>query len=240
MVKSIEKVKCHEKEKQHHIKEYTKLKKENPDRKVVRKDFCNATGIKKARIEQLWGTYGKFKVQAESEFIQHLSKRERALLTEVYKVFDITATKDQCIDDLRKVQKDRQLEFITRTIYRNEGKYSDTTWNRYFGTFQEFRRQAGLELSRQQSQLEKHIAKHASNDHYSDYFTTEVLPYYNKYEKQPKDGRIKTIMVISDVHDKECDEFTLSVFVDTCIKKQPDVIVFNGDIFDFYDFSRFS
>lgn len=47
-------------------------------------------------------------------------------------------------------------------------------------------------------------------------------------------------MIISDVHDEEADEFTVAVFIAECIRKQPDVIVFNGDIFDLYEFSRFT
>jgi predicted phosphodiesterase len=53
-------------------------------------------------------------------------------------------------------------------------------------------------------------------------------------------GKIKTIMTISDVHDKECDRFTVSLFIETCRLKQPDIIVLNGDIFDLYEFSKFS
>lgn len=240
MVTKTNKKKSQDNARKHHIEKYIELRKKDPNAKITRDQFVKATKISRHQIEAEWGTYLKFRAVGDAEFLDSLSKSQRALLTEVYKEFDPNATKEECIDDLRRVQEDHQLEFITRTTYRNEGRYADSTWNRYFGTFQEFRRQAGLELSRPQAQLEKHIAKHASMDHYNEYFTKEVLPYHNKYEKPTKDGRIKTIMVIGDVHDKECDEFTLATFVDTCIRKQPDVIVLNGDIFDFYEFSKFT
>jgi hypothetical protein len=48
-----------------------------------------------------------------------------------------------------------------RNYFRNNGRISDATWNRHFGTFEEFKRQAGIKLTRQQHGLERHIAKHA-------------------------------------------------------------------------------
>lgn len=169
-----------------------------------------------------------------------LPKREQALLTEKSKSFDPHATKEDCINDLRTLQESNPLSFITRVYYRNEGKYSDSTWDQFFGTFHEFRRQAGLELSRQQHSLEKHIAKQVSNDHYRDYFSLEVLPYCGKYKVKQLPAKIKTMLVGSDMHDEEIDEFCLEVFLDTAKRMQPDYVVLNGDIFDLYEFSNFS
>jgi hypothetical protein len=170
-----------------------------------------------------------------------LSEAERALLSERSKKFDPNASADDCVDDLRKVQETNPLKHITRNFYRNSGKYSDATWGQFFGTFLEFRRQAKLELSRGQHTLERHIAKHASLDLYRKFYQTEVLPYHEKYVINAKDKkRFKTILVGSDFHDEEADPFVLATFIDTAHRVQPDVIVLNGDIFDLYEFSRFS
>ena len=46
-------------------------------------------------------------------------------------------------------------------------------------------------------------------------------------------------MIASDIHDEEADDFALSVFIAECDRKQPDIIVLNGDIFDEYEFSKY-
>lgn len=164
---------------------------------------------------------------------------ERALMAEQDKKFDPEATPIACIEDLRRVQKLFPFRHISRVAYRHEGKYSDATWNRFFGTFHEFRRQAGLELSRYQHQHERHIAKHASNEHYREFYCKEVLPYVGQYERRGKAKGIYSILSGSDCHDREADPFVLDVFIDTAKRLQPDVILLNGDVFDMYEFSRF-
>jgi predicted phosphodiesterase len=163
----------------------------------------------------------------------------RAVLSERTRKADWNTTKDQCIEDLRKVQKDHPDSFISRNFYRVHGNYSDSTWNQHFGTFHQFKRSAGLELSRSQHHLEKKIARHAHLDVYRKFFTEEVAPWVGKYEKRHSNGRIKTVLVGADFHDIEVDPFVLSVFIDTAKRVQPDVIVFNGDTYDEYEFSRF-
>lgn len=148
-------------------------------------------------------------------------------------------TKEECISDLRSVQEHCEEKFISRSFYRSHGAYADSTWSRYFGTFREFRRQAGLELSRQQHQLETHIARHASVDHYRKYYEDEILPCYRKYEKEHLPTKVKRLMIASDIHDEEADDFTLSVFIAECERKQPDIIVLNGDIFDLLEFGQY-
>lgn len=169
------------------------------------------------------------------------SLREIALLSEQNKKYDPEATAESCISDLRRLQKEFPLKHLTRNFYRANGIYSEATWNQFFGTFLEFRRQAKLELSRNQHSMERKIAKHASLDEYRNFYKSEVLPYHGKYERIPKQkkGRYKTMLVGSDFHDIDCDPFVLSVFIDTAKRLQPDVIVLNGDVFDLYEFSRF-
>ena len=165
---------------------------------------------------------------------------QKALLSEKTKKFDPNATKQNCIDDLKKIQEQHPEKDITRNFYRANGKYSDSTWNRYFGTFLEFRRQSGLQLTRHQHKLEKEIAIHASRDHYQQFFESEILPYCNNYPvRDKKTHPLRLMAICSDIHDIECDRFALSVFLNTIKNMQPDIIVFNGDLYDLYEFSKF-
>jgi len=219
---------------------YVKIKKGQNGKEVHRDVFVAKSGYRRSVIAKGFNTYLELKQIGELRYRKSLPPSKRALLSEQSKKFDPTASKEECIDDIRKIASEITLGSITRNYYREHGLYSDSTWNAFFGTFQEFRRQAGLELTRHQHGLERKIAKHASHDHYQDYYDAEYAPYFKKYEKPHVLSGIKRIMIISDLHDKECDEFTLSVFIAECKRKQPDIIVLNGDIFDFYEFSRYT
>jgi hypothetical protein len=169
-----------------------------------------------------------------------LSLEELGIISEQKKKFDPDATEDDCIRDLRKVQTDNPTKSISRNFYRWAGEYSDATWNAHFGTFHEFRRKAGLELSRDAHSLEKKIAKHASLDLHRDFYDSEVLPYHQKFSRTKEHkGRFLTIVTGSDFHDLDADQFVLSTFIDTCERTQPNVIALNGDVFDNPEFSRF-
>jgi len=162
----------------------------------------------------------------------------QAILSERTKKFDESATAEDCIEDLRRVQAENEDRFITRNYYRVNGEYSDKTWNRYFGTFLEFRRQAGLELSRHQHQLERHVAKHKSYDIYRELYD-EIKDYADGFSK-PDDGkRFKTLLVGCDLHDVSLDPFCWAVFLDVAKKVQPDVVCLGGDVFDNSEFSKY-
>lgn len=197
------------------------------------------------RAEELFGSgtdQPKVSADEEDEDSPKLTMGQRAMLAERGKKYDPKATKQDCIEDLRRVQEDNPDNFITRTFYRLEGDYSEKTWTRFFGTMEEFRSEAGLQLTRSQRHLEKHIAKHASLDEARKFYRLEVEPWVNKYAKYDRyvpDGSMKKVMVASDFHDIDVDLFVLEVFVDTAKVEQPDVIVLNGDIFDLYEFSHF-
>lgn len=176
---------------------------------------------------------------APTESRKTQNQRTQGLMAERAKKYDPTATKEDLIIDLRRLQEANPDAYISRNYYRIHGKFSDKTWDAVFGTFAEFRREADLELSRNQHQIEKHIAKHASLDTYRNFIEQEVTPWVGKYEKPGQPGRVKTMLVASDFHDQEVDPFCLSVFLDTAKRLQPDMVVLNGDIFDLYEFSRF-
>lgn len=146
-------------------------------------------------------------------------------------------TPQECIDDLRSIAIQNPEKVISRNFYRVHGKYAESVWNAYYGTFSEFKRQAGLVLTRQQHIHERNIAKHASSDHYRK-MAAERSDWCEKYVRE-NDRRFKTILVCSDLHDKEIDLFYLRVLIDTARRAQPDIIVLNGDIFDLPEFGKY-
>jgi hypothetical protein len=155
--------------------------------------------------------------------------------TAIPKLYEATA--QECIDDLRAIAQANPELAISRNYYRVHGKYAESAWSKFFGTFHEFKRQAGIVLTRQQHQLEKHLAKHASVDHYRK-LSEERLGYADKYERDHS-GRWKTILTVSDLHDVEIDPFYLRVLIDTAKRVQPDIIAFVGDVFDLAEFGRY-
>ncbi len=146
-------------------------------------------------------------------------------------------TKQECLNDIYSIAVDNPEMVISRNYYRVNGKYAESVWNGYFGTFDEFKRQAGIVLNRQQHMLEKHIAKHASVDHYRK-LSVERMGYDGKYIRE-NPRRFKTVITASDLHDKEIDLFYLRVLIDTCKRVQPDVISLVGDIFDLPEFGKY-
>lgn len=147
-------------------------------------------------------------------------------------------TKKQCVDHLRQIQKKNPDMFITRNWFRHHSHISDSTWNRHFGTFQEYKRSAGVTLTRHQGRVEKQIARHAGHDEIEK-FTNEKLSYIGKYEK-PMKTRFQTVIACSDVHDEFCDPFWRRVFLDTVERIQPEILILNGDIFDLAEFSKYN
>jgi transposase-like protein len=149
-----------------------------------------------------------------------------------------SCTKEEALIDLRRLAEAEPEKCITRNYYRVHGKYSESCWNKFFGTFHEFKRQAGIVLTRQQHNLEQKIAKHASVDHYRA-MSEERMGYADNYVvKNP--SRYKKIVVASDMHDKNIDSFYLTVLLDTLKRVQPDVVVLGGDIFDLPEFGRYT
>lgn len=147
-------------------------------------------------------------------------------------------TAEQCIEELRQIQEDNPDSEITRNFFRNHSAISDSVWNQYFGTFEEFKRQAGLKLSRQQHALERAIARHVSVDHYRELINTRA-DYADKYIRE-NGHRFKTILTVADLHDKEIDPFFLRVLIDTAQRAQPDVLCFVGDVFDLAEFGKYN
>ena len=143
----------------------------------------------------------------------------------------------ECIEELRRIVEKDTTKVISRNYFRNESQISESTWNRYFGTFEEFKRQAGVTLSRHAHQMEREIAKHASKDKQRE-MDKEKRGYEGKWLR-PSGGRWQTVVVCNDVHDVECDPFWRRVFLDAIRRICPEKLILNGDIFDLPEFGKY-
>lgn len=143
-----------------------------------------------------------------------------------------------CIAELHRVVALDPDRVVSRNYFRIHAKCSESTWSRYFGTFEEFKRQGQLKLSRQQHAMERHIAKHASVDHYRR-LNEERSSYAGLYQR-PNNRRFKTVVIASDLHDEEMDPFFRRVLLDTIGRVQPDAFCIGGDGLDLPEFGKYA
>lgn len=146
-------------------------------------------------------------------------------------------TPQECIEELLKVHQDNPEKFITRNFFRSNSSLKESDWNCHFGTFQEFKRQAGLDLNRNVHKIEREIAKHVSTDCYRK-LDDERQNWGEAYLK-PSGQRYETIIVGSDVHDIKACPFWTAVFLDTIKRVQPQKVIINGDLFDLPEFGKY-
>ena len=163
--------------------------------------------------------------------------KDRTLMSESSVKFCGFMSPEDCIQELRQVAEAHPDQVISRNFFRCNGAIAESVWNRHFGTFEEFKRQAKIKLSRAAHGMERKIAVHVSRDVYRR-LGEERIDLDTKYIRD-SNGKWKTILVGSDLHDIECDPFWLRVFIDTAKRIQPDVICLNGDVFDLSEFGRY-
>lgn len=108
----------------------------------------------------------------------------------------------------------------------------------HFGTFTEALRAAGLKNTRAAQKSINLTARNAAVDDRLDFVKSEVFKYSNAFEKKRK-GRYVTIAVFSDLHDMDVDPFVFGVFLDMCARRNPNIVIGNGDIYDMPEFSTF-
>ena len=140
----------------------------------------------------------------------------------------------ETLRDLATKESDKQIIAITIGSH----KIADSEWIKFFGTYKEYRRAAGLELSRPENKAILDIAAHASKDELRE-LNIEKAGYAENYTR-PCKKRFQTVLVGSDVHDIDADPFWIRSFTDMAKRATQDIIVLNGDIFDLPEFSRFN
>lgn len=152
-------------------------------------------------------------------------------------------TATDCIKDLRQIQVSLYGENTFRVVSRDKySEYSNipTAWKRHFGTFAEFKKEAGVLADKcpehQVAQIGREIAKQARADKYRS--LKERKSWGSKYIRE-NGNRHKLIMAIADLHDIHVDPFWLRVVLETAKRTQPDVICIDGDLFDLTEFGRF-
>lgn len=107
----------------------------------------------------------------------------------------------------------------------------DKDWVNVFGTFSNFKVQAGLSETRLEKQYHKQIANCDSN-YKLQQLNNKKVEYAEKYLK-PDDNRFQTVLVASDFHSELCDEFSVGCFIDAATRIKPHIICLAGDILDF-------
>ena len=146
------------------------------------------------------------------------------------------ATREEVLAELWRIVQAHPDKVISRNFFRVHSKYAESAWNQFFGTWHEFKRQAGIVLSRHAHRMERDIAKHASVDIQRQ--TNEEKRKWEDSYIRPHGRRFQTIVHVCDIHDKECDPFYRRVLLDTITRVQPEKIIINGDLFDLPEFSK--
>lgn len=170
------------------------------------------------------------------------AKGRQVPLSEHERDFKETWSKEDCVAELKRIHRifkeEHNSDAITRNFFRAHSRISEATWNRYFGTFNQFRRDAGIELSSHAHAIERQIAKHARHDEYRK-MNEDKAGWEGAFLK-PNGKRFKTALVCSDMHDLECDPFVRRMVVEAAVRVKPEKIILNGDIFDLYEFSKYT
>ena len=164
------------------------------------------------------------------------ARRDGVPLSEDQRKFHPDWTAADCIAELQRIAGLDTTKVISRNYFRVHSDISESTWNRYFGTFEEFKRQSDITLSRHAHRMERDIAKHASVDKMRT-LNAGKREWEGAYLR-PSSRRWQTVLILNDVHDIHCDPFWRRVLMDTARRVQPEKIVLNGDIFDLPEFSK--
>ena len=147
-------------------------------------------------------------------------------------------TEDDCIAELKAVQQLFPDSLVTRAMFRDHSTLPERVWTYFFGTFNEFRRKAGVLEQRGVTQYRNAVAKHSSADVYR-VLNDEKASWGERYLRD-NPTRYKTILAVSDLHDIDVDPFFLRVLIGTARRVQPDVISIVGDLFDLPEFGKYT
>ena len=180
---------------------------------------------------------GYHKAKPEQADETETKPKKARILSESELLFHAHWTPEDCLKCLRDMAEADPETVITRNHFRNTSGISESTWNRYFGTFEEYKRQARIILSRHAHRLEKAIAKHASVDVLREMNVTK-RDLEGKYLR-PVGRRFQTLIHLTDLHDKECDPFVLQIALDTIERVKPDQLIIGGDLFDLPEFGKY-
>lgn len=133
----------------------------------------------------------------------------------------------------------KELGVNTRAAFRKYSELSDSVWEKHFGSWAEFVRAAGLQDNYYTSRFKSAISHHERPTEKLKSLQSQKETWGEKYLK-PQTERFQTILSGSDLHDRLCDPFYRRLFVETARRVKPAKIVFAGDVFEMYEFSRYN
>lgn len=142
------------------------------------------------------------------------------------------------IADLLAVSELNEHGNLSRSLYRVEGRFTTFEIDKVFGNFGEAKRQAGILLTRMQSQMTNQVAKHVSYDEMRK-LSIDRQDFGGKYLK-PSGKRFQTVLTISDLHDIDFDPFVRRILLDTIARAKPDILCLGGDVFDLPEFGKYA
>lgn len=141
------------------------------------------------------------------------------------------------IEFIQLLQQAYSEGITTRDGFLTYSGIPKSKWISFFGTWNQFKIEAGLTETKHQKKLLTNVAMHSDGDRIEK-LNKEKREYSEKYLK-PSNDRFQTILVASDIHDENCDKFYRRTFIDTVKRTQPNSIVLLGDIFDLAEFSKY-
>lgn len=175
----------------------------------------------------------KAKLEAEQKQLKATKSKKRPTIEDL-------------LGDIVRVAEDKdtnphwKFRTISRKAYIHYGHYPIEFIDREFGQFNHAKQVAGLEDKPGTKMLRANIAQASRREHAARYLERTVLPYVAGREVFNKDAnKTTTVLSISDTHATYLDPFTWFVFLDTARNIKPDYIVFNGDILEGSQISRF-
>jgi hypothetical protein len=218
------------------------------DTPITRNAFRDASPISVTHIEKLFGSFAEFRTAAglDRPTTGVVKKSKNEVSYEGY-----SYTREQCFDEWEMAEArlnepkqrpdgswtDGTSKELTRKGWRDHSEIPECVLLALFGSFIEFKRAAGKQLTRAHQTMNTAIARASAADNLNKAWA-ERLSYGKLYERDSQ-RRHQVILGFNDLHDIECDAFMLRVMLDVARRVQPEKIVSNGDHFDCPEFGKY-
>jgi len=143
------------------------------------------------------------------------------------------------ISELQRVAEENPEKIISRDFFRKDITHliKESDYISEFGTWPAFKVAAGIQSTRSALKQYKAFGQHSEVSDLRDYnHSKNNLKDIHKREYY---SRFQTFLVGSDQHDIECDPFYRRMFIEAAKLNNPTKIIFNGDLYDWYEFSSY-
>lgn len=143
------------------------------------------------------------------------------------------------IYELQRVAEENPEKIISRDFFRKDDTHliREVDYTAEFGTWSAFKIAAGLQPTRTIQKEIRAFARHSEVSELRDY--NHDKNNLKDIHKRESDDRFQTFLVGSDQHDIECDPFYRRMFIEAARSYNPSKIIFNGDLYDMYEFSSY-